>query len=155
MYPDHMETGHVALIVLAAVAGVPAFFCLILLVLSKLGGWSALAERYRTDRSFQGTLWNYQFGFLGSTRYNGALTVGSGSEGLYLAVIVFLRPFHPPLLIPWHEVALGGRKSILFGELVEFRLGQEPLASLWLHESLAQKVASAPGAYLRSPIPPA
>src|SRR5574341_401922 len=146
-----MGSAEIALIVLAALAGVPAFFCLILFVLSKLGGWSALAERYRTDRPFQGTLWNFQFGFLGSVRYNGALTVGSGSEGLYLAVFPFLRPFHPPLLIPWHEVALGRRKKTIFQELVEFRLGPEPLASLWLYDSLVQKVASAPGAYLRTP----
>ena len=107
------------------------------------------------DRPFQGTIWKYQFGFLGSVRYNGALTVGSGSEGLYLAVFFFFRPFHPPLLIPWPEVSLGRRKPTLFGELVEFRLGQEPLAKLWLSDALAQQVASAPGAYLRSPIPPA
>jgi len=44
-------------------------------------------------------------------------------------------------------------KAILFGELVEFRQGQEPLASLWLPHSLAQQVASAPGAYLRTPTP--
>ena len=148
-----MEPAETALIVLAAVAGVPAFFSLILFLLAKLGGWSALAERYRMDRPFQGSLWRYQFGFLGSTRYNGALTVGSGSEGLYLAVFVFFRPFHPPLLIPWSEVSLGGRKTILFGVLVEFRLGPEPLASLWLPNALAQQIASAPGAYLRTPTP--
>jgi len=148
-----MEKGEIALIVVAALAGFAAFFSLILFVLSALGGWRALASRYRTDRSFQGSLWKYQFGFLGVTRYNGALTVGSGSEGLYLAVLPFLRPFHPPLLIPWHEVALGRRKQTIFQELVEFRLGPEPLASLWLYDSLAQQVASAPGAYLRTPFP--
>jgi len=150
-----MGSAEVALIVLATVAGVPAFFSFILFLLSKVGGWSALADRYRTDRPFQGSLWKYQFGFLGLTRYNGALTVGSGSEGLYLAVLFFLRPFHPPLMIPWSEVALGRRKKTLFQELVEFRLGPEPLASLWLYDSLAQQIASAPGAYLRTPIPPA
>ena len=149
-----MESPQIALIVLAALAGFAAFFSLILFILSALGGWRAHASRYRMDRPFQGTAWKYQFGFLGVTRYNGALTVGSGSEGLYLAVLPFLRPFHPPLLIPWHEVALGRRKKTIFQELVEFRLGQEPLASLWLYDSLAQQVASAPGAYLRSPLPP-
>ena len=56
-----MGTAEVALIVLAAVAGFPAFFSLILFVLSKVGGWSALAERYRMDRPFQGAIWKYQF----------------------------------------------------------------------------------------------
>jgi hypothetical protein len=144
-----MGTAETALIVLASVAGFPAFFSLILFVLSKIGGWNTLATRYRMDRPFQGSLWRNQFGFLGSTRYNGALTVGSGMEGLYLAVFFLFRPFHPPLLIPWGEVALGGRKQTLFGHLVEFRLGPEPLASLWLSDSLARQVASAPGAYLR------
>ena len=150
-----MGTAEVALIVLAAVAGFPAFFSFILFVLSKVGGWSALAERYRMDRPFQGAIWKYQFGFLGSVRYNGALTVGSGMEGLYLAVLFFLRPFHPPLLIPWGEVSLGRRKKTIFLDLVEFRLGPEPVASLWVYDSLAQRIASAPGAYLRTPIPPA
>ncbi len=149
-----MGSAEIALIVLAALAGAPAFFCLILFILSALGGWRALSSRYRMDRPFQGTTWKYQFGFLGLVRYNGALTVGSGSEGLYLGVFPFLRPFHPPLLIPWPEVSLGRRRKTIFQELVEFRLGPEPLASLWLYDSLAQKVASAPGAYLRDPIKP-
>ncbi len=149
-----MGSAEIALIVLAALAGFAAFFSLILFVLSALGGWRARASRYRMDRPFQGTIWKYQFGFLGLVRYNGALTVGSGSEGLYLAVFPFLRPFHPPLLIPWHEVSLGRRKPTIFQELVEFRLGAEPLASLWLYDSLAQKVASAPGAYMRTPLAP-
>jgi len=144
-----MDTAEAALIVLAALAGVPAFFAIILFTLSQVGGWNSLATRYRMDRLFQGTLWRYQFGFLGSVRYKGALTVGSGTEGLYLAVLFFFRPFHPPLLIPWPEVSLGRSKKTLFVELVEFRLGPEPLASLWLPDALAQQVASAPGAYLR------
>ncbi len=148
-----MQPVEVALIVVAAVAAFPAFFSLILFLLSKFAGWSALASRYRMDRPFQGSIWRFQFGFLGSVRYNGALTVGSGMEGLYLAVLFFFRPFHPPLLIPWSEVSLGRRKKTIFVELVEFRLGPEPLASLWLPDALAQQVASAPGAYLRSPTP--
>jgi hypothetical protein len=146
-----MGTAEATLIVLAAAAGVPAFFALILFLLAKTGGWGALASRYRMDRPFQGTLWRFQYGFLGSVRYKGALTVGSGTEGLYLAVLFFFRPFHPPLLIPWPEVSLDRRKKTLFLDLVEFRLGPEPLASLWLPDALAQQVASAPGAYLRTP----
>lgn len=148
-----MQPLEVALIVVAAVAAFPAFFSLILFLLSKVGGWSALATRYRMDRPFQGSIWRFQLGFLGSVRYRGALTVGSGMEGLYLAVFLLFRPFHPPLLIPWSEVSLGRRKKTLFFELVEFRLGPELLASLWLPEALAQQVASAPGAYLRTPTP--
>ena len=149
-----MEGGtQVALIVLAALAGAPAFFSLILFLLSQIGGWGRLAQRYRTDRPYQGTIWKYQFGFLGSVRYNGALTVGSGMEGLYLAVFFPFRPFHPPLLIPWSEVSVGQRKQALWMQLVELRLGFEPLASLWVADALAQKIASAPGAYLRTPIP--
>ena len=148
-----MGSAETALIVLAALAGFPAFFSLILFILSLVGGWRSLASRYRMDRPFQGTLWSFQYGSLGGVQYKNALTVGSGSEGLYLAVFFLVRPFHPPLLIPWPEVSLGRRKRALFFELVEFRLGPEPLASLWLPDSLAQQVASAPGAYLRTPIP--
>jgi hypothetical protein len=150
-----MQGAEAALIVLASLAGVPAFFAIILFTLSQVGGWSSLASRYRMDHPFQGTLWRFQYGALGVTQYKSALTVGSGTEGLYLAVFFFFRPFHPPLLIPWSEVSLGRRKKTLFMELVEFRLGPEPLASLWLPDALAQQVASAPGAYLRSPTPTA
>jgi hypothetical protein len=137
------------LIALAALAGFTAFFSLILFVLATVGGWGRLAQRYRTDRLFQGTIWKYQFGFMGGVRYNGALTVGSGMEGFYLAVLPLLRPFHPPLLIPWSDVSVGQRKQALWMQLVELRLGAGPLASLWVSAALAQQIASAPGAYLR------
>ena len=145
-----MDRGvQVALIALAALGGFAAFFSLILLVLSLVGGWRALAQRYRTDRPYQGAIWKYQFGFLGAVRYNGALTVGSGMEGFYLAVFPLFRPFHPPLLIPWSEVAVGRRKQALWMQLVELRLGPEPVASLWVADALARQIASAPGACLR------
>ena len=144
-----MEGAQVALIILAAVAGPPLFFSLILFVLSQVGGWSRLAQRYRSDLAFQGSLWKFQFGFLGAVRYNSALTVGSGMQGLYLATFFLFRPFHPPLLIPWSDVSVGKVKQALWMRLVELQLGPEPVASLWVSETLVQQIASAPGAYLR------
>ena len=126
---------------------------LILLVLSKLGGWSALARRYRHDEPYYGIVWTYQYGSLGAIHYKGVLTVGSGREGLYLAVSFLFRLFHPPLLIPWPEVSVGGREQTSLKDLVEFRLGPDPLASLRVPTALAQGIANAPGAYLYGSIP--
>jgi hypothetical protein len=48
--------------------------------------------------------------------YNGCLTVGANSEGLYVATLSFFPLFHPPLFIPWAKFLLQGRISFLLPE---------------------------------------
>ena len=109
-------------------------------LVSALGGWRALAERYRSDLPFTGQTWRMRSGRMGGVvRYNGLLTVGVNQAGLHLAVMPLFRPGHPPLFIPWPDVTVeSGRR--FFRTFVIFRFRQMPNVSLWLYEKFGRQV---------------
>lgn len=127
----------------------PAYFVTLWLVVSAfisfIGGWTRLAKRFRLKHSFTGTQWSGQSG---QTRwiagYGNCLTVGCSPEGLYLATMPLFRFRHPPLLIPWAEVAIK-RQRILFFQFVRFGLGRELNIPLYLRARLADKLRHAAG----------
>ena len=81
---------------------------------SRLNGWHTLAKHYSTQQSYQGT-WISQpddsgkeAGGLSVWLNNGesenAIKLGADRDGIYLAMSLGFRPFHPPLFIPWNDV---------------------------------------------------
>ncbi|MGH9564904.1 MAG: hypothetical protein ACRD4I_02870 [Candidatus Angelobacter sp.] len=76
--------------------------------------------------------------------YGNCLVVGGSSEGLYLAIMALFRFRHPPLLIPWTEIAVT-RQCIVFRKVVRFELGRELDIPLYLHPKLADKLKDAVG----------
>src|SRR5260370_20051122 len=49
-----------------------------------------------------------------NSRYNGCLTVGADSSGLFLVPLFIFRLGHPPLFVPWSEI-LSQWKKRFFG----------------------------------------
>jgi hypothetical protein len=98
-----------ALIALLVLLG-PVFFLglwfAVTSILARVGGWSKLAQHYRTFDEFGGVPYRFQFGYLGFVRYKGVLTFGADAKGMYLAVLVLFRPGHPPLLVPWGQLSV-------------------------------------------------
>ena len=69
-------------------------------VISLMGGWWSLAERYRTDRPFPAHVRRFQRGQMRfMINYNGVLTVASDAEGVYLGMMFLFRLGHPPLFV--------------------------------------------------------
>lgn len=121
-------------------AGFVVFWILIVWLISAVGGWRALAARYRTDLPFTGRMWRFRSGMMGGmARYNGLLTVGVNPAGLYLAVTPLFRPSHPPLFIPWPEVTVGSERRFLQSFIV-FRFSGVPNVSLWLYDRFGREV---------------
>ena len=86
-------------------------------LLARIGGWTALAERYpgRT-RPAPASRWFGYGVFRGWIGYNGGLVVGSDAAGLDLrAMPVILSFCHAPIFIPWREVARIERRARWFG----------------------------------------
>ncbi len=84
-------------------------------LVSAIGGWWELAERYRTREPGPPSLHRWQSGRLGAiTRYNNILTIGAGDRGLYLAMPRLFRTAHQPLFIPWSDIRIETR-STFFG----------------------------------------
>lgn len=127
----------------------PAFvwggWLLVSLLLSTMGGWRALADPYLARSPFSGKrfhLRSAQFG--GYVNYGGCLTLGSGPTGLYLAVLLPFRMGHPPLLVPWSDIAARETRSWLF-PTVELRFARVPGASIRLSRRLARALFEASG----------
>ncbi len=127
----------------------PAYFLAIWLlvsaVISFIGGWTTLAKRFRLSGAFVGQRWTGQSGQMRwIAGYSRCLTVGVSNEGLYLATMPLFRFRHPPLLVPWNEIAIAQRR-ILFFRFVRFSLGHELGIPLHLKWKLAEKLRRAAG----------
>jgi len=107
-------------------------------IVSLIGGWRSLAERYRTDRVFPAHkrwMQSAQMRFL--CGYNHVLTLASDSNGLYLATFFLFRVGHPPLFIPWNEIKIGEVRLLLLIKMRTLRLGPDAIP-LRVSERLAQ-----------------
>jgi hypothetical protein len=117
-----------------------------------LGGWGELAAAYRTTSSFQGTpvawlggdlrLRKFTLGF--SSILNWPIRVAADRAGLYITAFPLLRPFNPPLFMPWadlsfHEV----RSHTSYPVRVLFR--RASTSYLVISEQLAADIAAAAG----------
>lgn len=85
----------------------PAFVVLWLLVcgiLSFIGGWQALSERFASGDSLEGERFRFCSGSLGLVNYNTCLFATIGPAGIALSVLPIYRFMHPRLVIRWSEV---------------------------------------------------
>ncbi|AGC44643.1 hypothetical protein MYSTI_03331 [Myxococcus stipitatus DSM 14675] len=78
---------------------------------SLVGGWYRLGRRYATKRALPDTNIRGITVRVGLSNYRGAVTVGADEEGLYLSPMFLMRPFHPPLRIPWAALRARTRRS--------------------------------------------
>lgn len=133
-------------VVVAALLGFLVFFCAlffgIIYVLSR-AGWAQLAEAYRSDVPFSGPQFTTFYTYIGWIKYGGLVQWGAGPEGLHMSCL-WLKRWHPPLLVPWADVAVS-RKWALVGANYEFRFRARPSISVTIHEQTALKLAQAAG----------
>jgi len=125
---DFLLSGRGALLALFLVA----LWCAICYLAAWMGGWRALAQRFRCEQTFEGERWPFRSGSMRrGTHYNRVLTLGANREGLYLAVLSVFRVGHPPLFIPWSEITASERRR-WFVEGTQFVLGREEQIPLWV-----------------------
>lgn len=129
-----------------------AMWLLSTFLISELGGWGRLAVSYASKSSFSGKRFYFrsaQFG--GYVGYGSCLTLGSGPNGFYLAVIPLFRLGHPPLLIPWSDItACEVRRWLVAG--IELQFAKTPWVSVRLSRRLAQSLFDASG--IQVPVQP-
>ncbi len=114
-------------------------------LISRVSGWSALANFYRSSGEFLGQVWRFQSGqFRWHMGYNNCLTIGANASGLYLSTFFILRIGHPSLFIPWSDVSATLQKSF-WGRYLEFRFSQAPNIPLRISLPLGEKVLKASG----------
>jgi hypothetical protein len=125
------------------------FWFAVLFLISLAGGWLELGRHYRYQGRMTGARKHMQFGSLRwGVGYNGCLSVGANYEGLYLAVWLLFRPWHPPLLIPWNDITFNRRK-ILGVPVLELSFAQAPRVPLRLSRNMETFLKAASGRDLR------
>ena len=77
-----------------------ARWVVVLPLLARVSGWSALASAYAVRRPFRGPRWWFQSAELRWSGYRGCLIVGANEEGLYASAIVPFRLAHAPFFVP-------------------------------------------------------
>lgn len=102
--------------------GFVAFWLFISWVISIMGGWSSLAQKYPLYEKFQGRQ-TVTSGRVGMCNYGGALKIGANDEGLYLGVFFLFRFGHKPLMVPWESIKVE-RKKKWFSRRLLFRIGE-------------------------------
>lgn len=109
------------------------FWCAVLFLLSRLGGWSRLARQYaRNDVPDSGREYRWQSGRVGLVGYNHCLHVRVRQSGLALSVAFPLSVAHPPLFIPWSAIHDREDVSMFWLKATRFEVGQPTLARLML-----------------------
>jgi len=128
----------------------PLFFLgmwiLIAYWIALMGGWRLLAKRFRLQGPFLGQKWHMQSaGMRWLTNYNGALTIGADTTGLFIVPIFFFRVWHPALFVPWAEITATPRTHLYFLRVVELRLGRAEEIPFRIKATLAAKIEAAAG----------
>jgi hypothetical protein len=127
-------------------AALPPFVVLVWLLGNNLNslvfGWWALARHYQHHGPFEGTHHRFRTCYLGWARYGHSVTVGANAEGLYLAVLLLLRPGHPPLFVPWADVTAEPVVNWLGRGHVVFRFAKAPSVRVRVSGSLGKQIAA-------------
>jgi hypothetical protein len=105
----------------------PLFWMSISMLIS-LCGWRWLAAQYPEPGPFQGAYRTWKSGMVGLSRYNHVLHVGADSDGLALRVMFLFRVGHPPLFIPWDDVASAERRGVFLFRHVQLRFKRSSVA---------------------------
>ncbi len=107
-----------------------AWWCFICFMISRIGGWNAMAAKYRANQPPEGAKFRMRSAKVGLARYNNTLTLHGSVEGLHLAVMPLFRAAHPPIFLPWAVCRNPKPNKLMWLETVTFEVGVPKLTTL-------------------------
>jgi len=135
---------------------VPLFFvaawCLTGFLLAWIGGWAVLARQYPARRGVDGRRFSFRSAKLGGVSYGGCLILTVNAAGLRIAALPLFRSGHPPLFIPWGDVAVKVGRTWIF-HWVELTFERCQGQTFRIARRLAEALAQESGGRLRLPSP--
>jgi hypothetical protein len=102
------------------------YWCLICVMIARLGGWSRLARDYALTTPPPQAILRGQSLRMGFFSYNRSVRMAAGDAGLYLATFPLFRAGHPPLLLPWSAVSAARTRRLLLVSVVELTIEATP-----------------------------
>jgi hypothetical protein len=122
-------------------------WALVCFIIAAVTGWRALSRRFSCPKgTFHGETWSFRSArmrFL--SHYGNCLTFGADESGLYMSVFPIFRVGHPPLLIPWAEVAVAPADTGLIFKQRTLRLGRQEAIPISISASLVSHLQQAAG----------
>ncbi len=116
---------------------IPVVWCVLTWLLSRISGWSKLAQRYADSRPSQsetsqsekgqGEKASLRTGRIGAVTYHSCLKFCVNDEGFRVAVAWPLRFGHRPLFIPWSDLHNVAEDNMMFSQKVKLSIGQPTL----------------------------
>lgn len=94
----------ISLIPVVVLIGIPFFWFFVIWLISIIGGWHRLAQRYRTTQLPTGQKWFNQYGFVNGARYGNILNLTTNDEGIFLETVPMFNFNHARLFIPWRDL---------------------------------------------------
>lgn len=123
------------LLTLGIVAAFCVFFPLlwtgIVMFLSRASGWHDLALRFSCPVAPPGDSFSGQSAMFGWARYKSTVTVTIADQGVHLALFFLFQMGHPPILIPWSEIASAEASSYLFFKTTRLKLRNGITVDFW------------------------
>ncbi len=111
---------------------------------ARLRGWRRLARRFRVTGPPPGPPPVRQYGDVGGGvglfSLHMFLVAGVYEDGLYIAAPALIRHTHPPLLIPWAQIALRDEQNRLGSRMVRLSIGRVHAGYIVLRGGLATEV---------------
>jgi hypothetical protein len=95
----------VVALIAGAIAALLAVWATLLPLIAWFSGWRRLAEEFRADPKSRGRIVLASATLRYGAHYGGVILLDASSDGLVLSVRRPFRLAHPPLLIPWAQVA--------------------------------------------------
>jgi hypothetical protein len=129
-------------LLLTILAAYAVFWYLLISLLGVVSGWAKLGRHYPAG-GFEGSKYHFRSAFLRcAMHYNGCVTVGVNEEGLYLSVVLLLRPGHPTAFVPWGDVTAKPVDGWL-SRYLEFRFKDAPHVWVRFRRGFGEQIASA------------
>jgi hypothetical protein len=142
----HSSTGLQLGIFLLALVVFATFWCLLTVLISRLTGWAVLARRFRSQSEPYGDArtvgpWLLTIYMRYWTHYSSIVKITAANDALYLSInMIGFRAGHPPLSIPWSEIAFSSQTWIFFRRYVVMILGKQEKIPLRISERTARKL---------------
>ena len=98
------------------------FTQIILLFISRIGGWNTIASVFPGKPFLSGKTWSFQSFRINSwCGYNNIVTITGNAEGLQLSMPTFFQAGHEPIFIPWADMTIL-QESSFFGLMEVVRI---------------------------------
>jgi len=111
-----------------------------------VSGWWKLSQFYRARVSPDGKkLWFQSASMRMGMNYGNCLILVVNPDGIYLSVLFLFRIGHPPLFIPWTDIAMRERRFLFFFKQAELRFAKSSSIPFVISRRLMDKISDALG----------